>query len=95
MNTPRTDEKDNSLTGNFAMCYGIMVEFARQLERELASSESIRQAEKKILIQEIESHTATKAELEKMRFALETAKHNTAIGPYDTPASGYGEGREQ
>jgi hypothetical protein len=28
-----TDAKDQSLKGNFAMCYGIMVEFARSLER--------------------------------------------------------------
>ena len=34
--TPRTDAKDESLHGNFAMCYGIMLEHARTLERELA-----------------------------------------------------------
>ena len=31
--TPLTDAKDLSLKGNFAMCYGVMVEFARSLER--------------------------------------------------------------
>ena len=34
--TPETDAKDKSLHGNFAMCYGIMLEHARKLERELA-----------------------------------------------------------
>lgn len=38
--TPRTDEKDKSLKGNFAMCYGIMTEFSRQLERALAAKDA-------------------------------------------------------
>lgn len=71
MSTPRTDEKDKGLKGNFAMCYGVMVEFARGLERELASSESIRHAEKAILIQEIEHSTALRAEVNGLRSEIE------------------------
>ena len=42
--TPRTNERHIKLSGNWAMCYGIMVEFARQLERELAAATEERDA---------------------------------------------------
>lgn len=44
MNTPRTDEKDQSLRGNFAMFYGVMVEFARWLQRQLDAAIAERDA---------------------------------------------------
>lgn len=55
--TPRTDFAISDLSRPF-------IEFARELERELASSEQIRHAEKKILLDEITAHTRTKLKLD-------------------------------
>jgi hypothetical protein len=52
----------------------LLAERAEKAERALASSESIRHAEKTILIQEIEAHTATKAELALIKAEFDALK---------------------
>lgn len=63
--TPRTDVVAcflSSLSANTSEQY-VLAQFARTLERELASGDAIRHAEKKILIDEIAARTETKAAL--------------------------------
>jgi len=75
--TPNTDAKAKNLTGNFAMCYGIMEEFARNLERKLRTASMCELAGENDNLRSYMEHwegRALKAEKDFMELRAELAK---------------------
>jgi hypothetical protein len=78
MSTPRVDEKDKSLVGNYLVCYGVMLEFARGLERELEAAGRDRDSVANFLDQ-------ARADLQDAKVKLDLQA--SALGFYANPAN--------